>query len=449
MVELAPTIGFVQGPGDFDLLATREAVQHERTKVLTLEVSFPLGSRSSHGGHSSNPQQSTDPPLQSHTIYGETIVNELSKEVSAVMKLPHNYQSTGNARLLEIDDLGSHTNQRGTKQFDRPHKPNHSTYDSDENEELSRLANAVVDSAAAGGDGSLSPLHLNPPRVGKGPYTTPRNIDLYHEVEDSIEEAPVASHEFHSHKLQAPNHIQPIPHERLALTEDDDDMTDAVNEESPASHRVGGIYMREDSAPPQMSDTDRFDLFTSASDRRVQLRTAPVNSEHRPQTDTVNITETAGDRGINKSVLTRQLLGRSTWDRVVGMQSSFARDFISTQLKDPRIVFIINTAGSEQRAYSPLPHAGVTATEISYLFEATLPDNGVEDLTNSKENDGYTEKSPLMDDSGESYDFFPAETPPLSAPRPQSQGLSLTTLRPPQSPKPSFSSRRNYGIVIR
>jgi hypothetical protein len=57
----------------------------------------------------------------------------------------------------------------------------------------------------------------------------------------------------------------------------------------------------------------------------------------------------------SQSVVTKHLIGRSTWDRVVGMHSEFARMLIASRLKDTRLVFVVNTAGSEQKQGTPLP----------------------------------------------------------------------------------------------
>jgi hypothetical protein len=442
------------GPGDFDLLATRAPLLNERAKVLTLEVSVPSGS----GSHGATRSYHDSPHAQLHTIYGETVVDN-----AAVMNLPPTYHATGNACLLEIDDIA----QAEQKAFQSisSHKSRHSGYDSGDHAKLSRLADVVIDSVATNPDGSVSPLHLNPPRVGKGPYTSPRNVDLYHDVEDTIEEAPLASHDFHPHRLlEVPHHYHASAHTAAASQSvasevpGGDDMTDTVRSVEEDSHlRKVGMYMRNDDST-YSTDEDRQAFSANSAmlgdARRVELRTAPVGEgEGRPLTDTVNVTESAAaDGGFTKSVLTRQLLGRSTWDRVVGMQSSFAREFIATQLKDPRIVFIINTAGADQRAYTPLPYSPVTAPEIGYLFEA-FPDP-VEETDEEEWNDGQCNEktglegnAPLTDESGEMYDFFPAATPPLTAPRPESQGLSLSSLRPPQSPKPSFSRRRHHGVA--
>ena len=309
--------------------------------------------------------------------------------------------------------------------------------------------------------GSVSPLHLNPPRVGKGPYATPALHDLYQEVEDTIEEAPLASHNFLPNKLEPP-HLShsghhgsscgtsarpPLVFQGVSQSEVNDSDDDSHHSE----HRPVGVYMRGE---VEASDNDVFDIrkglaTLGGDDRPVVIRASTAGEEkRRPDPIKDSAVLDAGGNTLTNSVQTRQLIGRSTWDRVVGMHSSTAKDFIASQLKDPRIVFIINTAGPIRRPMSSTPTTPSTArvAEIGAIFE------DLDDLRFSGDDDNVVMFATVNDvsapiapdvaeDISEAYDSFPiAATPPLSAPRPQLPG---GLLRPPQSPKPSFTRRHH------
>mmetsp|Transcript_5119 Transcript_5119/g.7835 ORF Transcript_5119/g.7835 Transcript_5119/m.7835 type:complete len:1459 (+) Transcript_5119:59-4435(+) len=147
-----------------------------------------------------------------------------------------------------------------------------------------------------------------------------------------------------------------------------------------------------------------------------------------------------------RSIVTRQLIGRSSWDRVVGMHSEFVREYILSQLRDPRIVFIINTADTEREKdrsairamYSNAPSldAKLDSTCMPWLgkSETLIPPC----LMHANSGDAVSSLE-LQEEESEAYDSFPvisAEDSCISKVIPQ------LTVHEPIAPKPSFSPRK-------
>ena len=121
-----------------------------------------------------------------------------------------------------------------------------------------------------------------------------------------------------------------------------------------------------------------------------------------------------------QSIVTKHLIGRSTWDRVVGMHSEFARSFIASRLKDTRLVFVVNTAGS---------------SHLQNISQEELTQASVQDFWSS-----------LQDKS--QMDLISEESSPASALQPVLSGNLNFTIHEPTTPKPSFSPRKRTSAKL-
>lgn len=217
-------------------------------------------------------------------------------------------------------------------------------------------------------------ITFNAPRVCRGEYTTPNVVNILDSISEKFPTTSPLIASFHAGGLKV---------DRKATQ---------------------GVFLRSDNSPRQSKN--------------------PI-VEQDENISAVDL--------FSKSIVTRHLIGRSTWDRVVGMHSDFAKSFIASKLKDTRLVFVVNTAGSRKTAGSPVEPLSPTPEEsTSYLkspdFETYMESQNSSSLP--------VVRIPLSHPSSEySLDKVP------------SVGQLHLNLHEPTTPKPSFSPRKKSGGV--
>jgi hypothetical protein len=232
-----------------------------------------------------------------------------------------------------------------------------------------------------------SHVTFNAPRVWRGEYSSPRVVNLLDEIALPSVSPLIAA--FHSVRLKVERKV------------------------------TQGVFLRSsDKAPPPNRKAER------------------ESEEHG--------NATARDI-YAQSVVTKHLIGRSTWDRVVGMHSEFARSFIASKLKDTRLVFVVNTAGTEHPQRTPLPLEEEEEEQreslhrqsrdfFSSLREKSSPSPPVDRIP-------VTQMHPPISDESSSVSAL--EPVPSFA-----SGQLNFAIHEPTTPKPSFSPRKRTSARL-
>lgn len=209
-----------------------------------------------------------------------------------------------------------------------------------------------------------SPVTFNAPRVWRGEYSSPRVVNLLDEI--SLPSVLPLIAAFHSVPLKVERKV------------------------------TEGIFLRESA---------------HLSNRKTESK----YEENRNATATDIYAQ---------SIVTKHLIGRSTWDRVVGMHSEFARSFIASRLKDTRLVFVVNTAGS-----------------------AHLQNLSQEEPAQASVQDSWSR----LQDKSRNLGVDPPiseESSPASALQSVPSGILNFTVHEPTTPKPSFSPRKRTSAKL-
>lgn len=211
-------------------------------------------------------------------------------------------------------------------------------------------------------------ITFNAPRVWRGEYKSPIVVNILETISENFPTSSRLISAFHSGGLKVDRKVSP------------------------------GIFQRQNKSPPKP-------------------HTLKLIEEYDEDTSAIDL--------FSKSIITKHLIGRSTWDRVVGMHSEFAKSFIASKLKDTRLVFVINTAGSGDNT-SPIeqmfpsgesPQADVVLPEFEFAADTQNTISSVP-IPSSVE--------------------VPEHIPSASQPH--------LILHEPTTPKPSFSPRKKNGV---
>eukprot|EP00603_Paraphysomonas_imperforata_P000104 CAMPEP_0114445106 /NCGR_PEP_ID=MMETSP0103-20121206/18442_1 /TAXON_ID=37642 ORGANISM="Paraphysomonas imperforata, Strain PA2" /NCGR_SAMPLE_ID=MMETSP0103 /ASSEMBLY_ACC=CAM_ASM_000201 /LENGTH=1976 /DNA_ID=CAMNT_0001616687 /DNA_START=129 /DNA_END=6060 /DNA_ORIENTATION=+ len=115
------------------------------------------------------------------------------------------------------------------------------------------------------------------------------------------------------------------------------------SDESPSSKHFG--------VSPHLHLDKMSESLSAFSDITLRLRDPNTNAFPMPKAKKVeSLSDTAfansdmskKDVAIEKAIITRKILRVSAWDRVVGMKTSFMKQYIQQELRDPRVVRVIN-----------------------------------------------------------------------------------------------------------
>jgi hypothetical protein len=240
---------------------------------------------------------------------------------------------------------------------------------------------------------------FNSPRTWRGEYSTPVVVNVLDTLSNDFPMTSPAVTAFHSVRLTTEK-----------------------------KHTVGlseGIYLRS----------------SDKSKKRRADNSDPTSGELR---DSVADADATAVDLFSRSIVTQHLIGRSTWDRVVGMHSEFARSLIASRLKDTRLVFVVNTAGSRE------------TTAPSTLLTLASPQSPSQTSPRAPEFRYF-----IGDDSFPTLPSFEIASTPATVPKatvlesqlPSDPSPSLDNLSSqfmkthlPTTPKPSFSPRKRSGV---
>jgi hypothetical protein len=246
---------------------------------------------------------------------------------------------------------------------------------------------------------------FNSPRTCRGQYSTPAVVNLLSSLSDRFPTTSPLIAAFHSVKLST--------------------------EKTHASTGTDGVYLRA-SHKVKKTIAQNHDQDPALGEKGAL---APDAAEDVTAVDL-----------FARSIVTQHLIGRSTWDRVVGMHSEFARSLIASRLKDTRLVFIVNTAGSREHTAPSLqpprfsPAAPMSPTLRPPTFQFFIGDDSFPTLPSSE-----LPSCPAATVESTVATELPSGSDPFLGNLASSGQLHLKTHQP-TTPKPSFSPRKRSGV---
>lgn len=258
-------------------------------------------------------------------------------------------------------------------------------------------------------------IQFNPPRIWRGSHSSPTIINILNELSESFPTASPLIGNFHSKKLTISK-------------------TQQSNLSSSVQNTTIGIFQR-----PEELQND------NTNEKSPNKKTLESFGNEESEPSAVDL--------FSQSIVTKHLIGRSTWDRVVGMHSEFAKNFIASRLKDTKLVFIVNTADSRESTAnsSSLQHpTNISTIESTASFEELVKSYSTEIDNNGISSNSVWSMNPLpivRIPTSQQLNQLPVQEDNIEENSPidltsSSQQLMDLKAHEPTTPKPSFSPRK-------